>query len=734
MVVGGPTGARLSTISLNPSHPSDLFATGPDSSWSSRGAGLDWQSVWLPPWAVFAYDAANPDRVFAGGLGGTVLISNDAGQTWDQHSPQYGGSIVGIGLTGGGEVLAAASTSGVASSEDGGSSWDAPADSGLPDLSSTPIFSFAVAGSGTNVAYLGLQGGGLYATTDADGPRTWTQLPTPQFGSCTPFTIAVNQQHPSTLLVSTGCGLFMSQDSGASFAKLPVATGGGYLGYPVEFAPSNSNIAYAASGNHVVRSTNGGVAWTATADLPYGYSVNGLTIDPSDPNHVYGVTGDGVIETTDGGQTWFERNTGILSTPNVVGSDPAHPNIVYTGTSGGLWRSDDAGATWGHVQNGLPDQLGSIDSIQFPANDPGTIYLGSFTSGYFVSHDDGDSWSVLAAFATWRGTPVTVDPNDPDHLMLGGEAELLESHNGGATWTRHPICCAADLNDGRNMLWFNRVAIDPNDPNVIYVAGAPGVFRSLDGGSTWGQIVPRSCPRVDPLWCDMPSIFEVDPTDPQTIYFALAGGPLRVSYDGGEDWSEIWAETPTSFTLDASTTPATIFMDFGGNWRSTDQGRTWVPGDTPIPGGDGDSMALGDETDVPGVPEPARTLYLTNSRLVKGAFVAKTPTVKFPLNASVPPPRVHVASGAMTVAITCADTWDADCSGRVQLRRRHVVIAVATFASHANASGTVSLHLTDAAWRDLRKHKNRRYNLYAISQGADRSLTTDHRLVVLTVH
>ena len=88
----------------------------------------------------------------------------------------------------------------------------------------------------------------------------------------------------------------------------------------------------------------------------------------------------------------------------------------------------------------------------------------------------------------------------------------------------------------------------------------------------------------------------------------------------------------------------------------------------------------------------------------------------------------------MTVGITCADTWDADCSGRVQLRRRHVVIAVGTFTAHANASGTVGLHLTDAAWRDLRKHKNRRYNLYAISQGADRSLTTDHRLVVLTVH
>ena len=92
MVVGGPTGARLSAISVNPSHPS-YFLTGPDSSWSSRGADLDWQSVWFPPWTVFAYDVDHPDRVFAGGLGGTVLVSNDSGQTWDHYSRSTEGRL-----------------------------------------------------------------------------------------------------------------------------------------------------------------------------------------------------------------------------------------------------------------------------------------------------------------------------------------------------------------------------------------------------------------------------------------------------------------------------------------------------------------------------------------------------------------------------------------------------------------------------------------------------------------
>ena len=206
-----------------------------------------------------------------------------------------------------------------------------------------------------------------------------------------------------------------------------------------------------------------------------------------------------------------------------------------------------------------------------------------------------------------------------------------------------------------------------------------------------------------------------------------------MSYDGGEDWSEIWAETPTWFTLDPSTTPATIFMDFGGNWRSTDQGRTWVPGDTPIPGGDGDSMALGGETDVPGVPEPARTLY-RQLRVWSRArsWPRRRPEVPAPgLRA---PPRVHVAAGGMEGRHHLRRHGDADCSGSRAAAPPSRVIAVGTFTAHANASGTVNLHLTNHPWRDLRKHKNRRYNLYAISQGADRSLTTDHRLVVLTVH
>ncbi len=87
VVVGGPTGARLSGISVNPAHPADLYVTGPDGAWSSLDADQSWQPAALPLWGVFAYDPANPDRVFAGGLGGTVLISNDSGQTWD-HSPQ----------------------------------------------------------------------------------------------------------------------------------------------------------------------------------------------------------------------------------------------------------------------------------------------------------------------------------------------------------------------------------------------------------------------------------------------------------------------------------------------------------------------------------------------------------------------------------------------------------------------------------------------------------------------
>jgi hypothetical protein len=89
-----------------------------------------------------------------------------------------------------------------------------------------------------------------------------------------------------------------------------------------------------------------------------------------------------------------------------------------------------------------------------------------------------------------------------------------------------------------------------NEPDCWYAGTAPqGLFRSEDGGNTW---TPFSCINDDPdyrRWMgsfqdgtpDGPKLHSiiVDPRDPKHLYFAMSGGGVHESVNGGETFTPL---------------------------------------------------------------------------------------------------------------------------------------------------------------------------------------------------
>ena len=80
---------------------------------------------------------------------------------------------------------------------------------------------------------------------------------------------------------------------------------------------------------------------------------------------------------------------------------------------------------------------------------------------------------------------------------------------------------------GLNFPGIFNLAVDPRDPQVLYVASLNGALCSSDGGQTW---------RIGTSW-DMtePKDIFVDPNAPDNIYLALPDG-IAVSTDRGRTW------------------------------------------------------------------------------------------------------------------------------------------------------------------------------------------------------
>jgi len=165
------------------------------------------------------------------------------------------------------------------------------------------------------------------------------------------------------------------------------------------------------------------------------------------------------------------------------------------------------------------------------------------------------------------------------------------------------------------------IAINPNNPNVIYIGTAGGgAWRSSDGGTTWKPIFDRQLS----LSIGEPGGVAIDPSNTNTIYIGTSGrisqqapAGLFKSTDGGASWISLGSGFPAGNTGNATQfVPVNInvvivdpansnIMYMGcatGVFRSIDGGRNWTLGTGA--GGDARSLVLDSSS-----PAASRILY-----------------------------------------------------------------------------------------------------------------------------
>ena len=108
------------------------------------------------------------------------------------------------------------------------------------------------------------------------------------------------------------------------------------------------------------------------------------------------------------------------------------------------------------------------------------------------------------------------------------------------------------------------VDLDPADPARIVISTDEGIFLSADAGATWRQ---RAIVTVEThlAWSEDGRIYRVE-----------AGGSVKASDDGGENWRETGnvEGSPTTITVDSG---GRLYVALGGAVikRSDDGGRTF---------------------------------------------------------------------------------------------------------------------------------------------------------------
>ncbi|OON93223.1 MAG: hypothetical protein ATN31_06925 [Candidatus Epulonipiscioides saccharophilum] len=402
----------------------------------------------------------------------------------------------------------------------------------------------------------------------------------------------------------------------------------------MDFSRSNENFGLLVSGG-VWQTEDKGRSWTQlrSGGAPSGRS-SAVAVDPTDENIWYVGTGHfwnskdnyisaakphgtkpinpvGLYKTTDRAKTWKKIiTTGIPAKAEFssIIINPYNTSEIYAATSYGLYKSIDFGNTFKKLDldsNGQVDINDSTDLVRdifiykddakkeitiFAINQVAYFFddtnktIGS-AGGIIKSIDGGESWINISGDLGYNVKEM-YDATQSYHILNGAywSGRFFGKYFSGSE--KYPsLATGTVVNQIRAnypnlptnlMANFNRIVVDPNDPNKIYIAhnathtasmAVGEVWGTLDGGKTWDILTRTGYGWTEdaPYWSASGKIPEGSDLSKPNVEYHHAGEAYY--YD---------SEYSTQGARDLDIGPdGTVYVMFRSLVHSKDYGQNW---------------------------------------------------------------------------------------------------------------------------------------------------------------
>ena len=617
-------GGRVTGLAIDPAQPDVVFMTAADGGvWKSTDFGGKFIPV-ADDLATMAMgsvtvDPSNSNIVYVGtgeanfsadsypGIG--MVKSTDGGNTWQQAGPKISGNIAHVAVHPvNGQIVLAATKSGLFRSSNGGNTWTKVIAGNTNDVDFHPVDPSIVFGC--------VAGKGVYRSTDAG--VTWTQLnngiPTTKIRRLE-LDICRNQpQFIYAVMVQQSGGklkgVYRSTDTGDSWtlqANTPNFFGSqGWYDITIAVKPDDPKIVL-IGGIGLYRSSDYGVTWKSVRYLHVDQ--HALAWDPVNTNRVLAGNDGGVYRSTNAGQSWVSRNGnlpitqyyafdvdrknasliyggtqdngthrgsgGLVNWSHVVGGDGGYANIDYLDSRyvyaeyqrGSHVRSTNGGVTFKYANNGLVGSGLWVTPVAMDPVDPRILYTATRRQLY-KTVNRAQQWFVYNGNMDSTGSisTIAVAPSDRNTILIGKTTgKVWRTTNMGVSWE--------NISTGLSKRYCKRVAVDPTNPSVYYATfsgyGQPHVYRSSNKGDTWVNI-SSNLPNI-PV-----NDIEINPGYPGTLYVATDLG-VFITTDTGGTWSQMFDGMPRAVVVDLHLHTATGLLRAATHGRSIYEVAVTVP-------------------------------------------------------------------------------------------------------------------------------------------------------------
>jgi photosystem II stability/assembly factor-like uncharacterized protein len=474
-----------------------------------------------------------------------------------------------------------------------------------------------------DAVYVATAGGGVFKSTNQG--TSWTPVFDRVDAMMSIGDIAVAPSNASLVWVGTGeannrqssswgDGVYKSADAGRTWTSAGLAETH-HIGRIV-IHPSNPDVVYVAAAGHlwgpnpergVFKTSDGGRTWARVLFVNDNTGATDLVMDPKDPQTLYaamyqrqrkawgfngGGASSGIYRSRDGGNTWTRLSNGLpQGDKGRIGLDifQADPRVLFAvveadGRESGVYRSADGGDTW-QAWSTLNPRPMYFSQIRADPKDAMRVYLLGSNRGFYISNDGGKTFADVLSTIHSEDHALWIDPDDTNHLMVGGDGGVSISWDRGQTWL---------FRDNLPVGQFYEISADMQDPYVVCgglqdnghwcvpsatrartgisnhdgfnIGSGDGFYARLDPADPRTAIIESQDGRANRV--------NLSTLERQAISPVVRPGPARSTRDtgtppAGDRWN--W-NTPIVMS---SFDPRTIYIGAQRIYKSPDRGATW---------------------------------------------------------------------------------------------------------------------------------------------------------------
>ena len=499
---------------------------------NSNSLGLSW--IEMGPSNVggrtrtLLIDNSDNNLMFAGGVGGGLWKSTNAGSSWSKVT--------------------------------NGDFWDNINVVSICQASNGDIYVgtgeglYYNSGSGTG----GFAGSGIWKSTDHGQTfnkltSTWSNDSINGFAVKNIFSnvnrIATDPTDNNLIYASTNKGLMASDDAGNSWYN-PVIDRYN-TDNPIYINLTSTDVKVASDGS--VIASIGNKAYLADGKI---YNKNIESITQSDANVVLVVGKNGtVLNSLNSGNSWSSVTSGIFTHLYSYSQTDVSSGIAV-GSSGKIYKTLNCGNSWQSITSGTTSQLESVFFVSTV-----TGHIAGYNGTILKTTNGGQTWTTSTSGTTnnlhsvrFGSTSSTLAKG----FAVGDNGTIRKTTNGGSSWINSVSGTTQNL---KSVFYINSTV-------SFAVGDSATILKTINGGASWLHLDAGFGNSIT-----LNSVYFINDT---TGFIVGTNGLILMTNDSGVSWTSIYSGTAANLNnIYFKGSVGYIVGDGGKILKTTNSGYSW---------------------------------------------------------------------------------------------------------------------------------------------------------------